>query len=205
VAALAGGGAALAAGGLGSEEEQQAILDDAAKRLGVEPEALESALEGALGARIDEAVAAGRLTEEQAAELKERLADGTFPLFGGPGRGHHYGFGLHGKELLESAAAFLGMTEEELRTQLESGKSLADVAEAESKSVAGLEAALVAATEEKLADAVEDGRLTDAQRDEALERFRERLGDLVNREGFGPRGGDRRPGGLHLGPGGMPM
>ena len=91
VAALAGGGAALAAGGLGSEEEQQAVIDDAAKRLGVEPEALENALEGALGARLDEAVKEGRLTEEQAAELKERLKDGTLPLFGG--RGHH-GHGL---------------------------------------------------------------------------------------------------------------
>ena len=83
VAALAGGGAALAAGGLGSEEEQQAVIDDAAKRLGVEPEALENALEGALGARLDEAVKQGRLTAEQAAELKEHLKDGTLPLFGG--------------------------------------------------------------------------------------------------------------------------
>ena len=93
VAALAGGGAALAAGGIGSEEDQQAIIDDAAKRLGVEPEALENALEGALGARLDEAVAEGRLTEAQAAELKERLEDGTLPLFGGRGPGHH-GFGV---------------------------------------------------------------------------------------------------------------
>ena len=107
VAALAGGGAALAAGGLGSEEEQQAVIDDAAKRLGVEPEALENALEGALGARLDEAVKEGRLTDEQAAELKQRLKDGTLPLFGG--RGHHgHGFGLHGPELFGAAATFLG-------------------------------------------------------------------------------------------------
>ena len=124
----------LAAGGLGSEEEQQAVIDDAAKRLGVEPEALENALEGALGARLDEAVKEGRLTEEQAAELKERLKDGTLPLFGG--RGHHgHGFGLHGPELFGAAATFLGVTEAELRTQLEAGKSLADVAAAEGKSV----------------------------------------------------------------------
>ena len=83
VAALAGGGAAIAAGGIGSSEDQQAILEDAAKKLGVEPEALESALEDALAARLDEAVAAGRLTEEQATELKERLESGTLPLFGG--------------------------------------------------------------------------------------------------------------------------
>ncbi len=205
VAALAGGGAALAAGGIGSEEDQQAIIDDAAKRLGVDPEALENALEGALGARLDEAVAEGRLTEAQAAELKERLEDGTLPLFGGRGPGHH-GFGFHGPELHEAAASFLGLTEAELRTQLEAGKSLADVAGAEGKSVAGLKAALVDAVEQKLGEAVDAGRLTDAQRDQALGRFQERLDDFVAREGIGPRGrGDNRPAGFDHVPGGMPM
>jgi hypothetical protein len=205
VAALTGGGAALAAGGLGSEEEQQAVIDDAAKRLGVEPEALENALEGALGARLDEAVKEGRLTEDQAAELKERLKDGTLPLFGG--RGHHgHGFGLHGPELFGAAATFLGVTEAELRTQLEAGRSLADVAEAEGKSAAGLKAALVDAVEKELGEAVDAGRLTDAQRDEALDRFKERLDDFVAREGVGRRGGDdNRPAGFDRAPGVMPM
>ena len=147
----------------------------------------------------------GRLTAEQAAELKEHLKDGTLPLFGG--RGHHgHGFGLHGPELFGAAATFLGVTEAELRTQLEAGKSLADVAAAEGKSVAGLKAALVDAVEGKLDEAVEAGRLTDAQRDEALDRFKERLDDFVAREGVGPRGGgENRPAGFEHAPGGMPM
>ena len=208
MAALAGGGAAIAAGGIGSSEDQQAILDDAAKKLGVEPEALESALEDALAARLDEAVAAGRLTEEQAAELKARLRDGTLPLFGGRGFGHHHGgLGLHGPELLEAAATYLGLTEEELRSRLEDGQSLAGVAEAEGKSVDGLESALVAAAKERLDEAVEAGRLTDAQREEALERFEEGVDDLVQREGLGPRGHhEHGPTAFgHGGPGGMTM
>ena len=205
VAALAGGSAALAAGGLGSDEDQQAIIDDAAKRLGVEPERLENALEGALGARLDEAVAAGKLTKEQAAELKARLKDGTFPLFGGHGRGHH-GFGFRGPELIDAAASFLGVAEAELRTQLEAGTSLADVAAAEGKSVAGLKAALVKSVEQELGEAVTAGRLTDAQRAEALDRFRERLDDVVARDGFGPRGrADSRPAGFEHVHGGLPM
>ena len=148
VAALAGGGAAIAASGVGSSEDEQAVIDAAAKKLGVKPEALESALEDALAARIDAAVAAGRLTKEQGAELKERLKEGTLPLFGGRGPGHHgHGFGLHGPELLDTAATFLGMTEAELRTQLEDGKSLAEVAQSKGKSVSRLKTALVDAVE----------------------------------------------------------
>jgi len=206
VAALAGGGAALAGSGLGSGEEQQAIIDDAAKRLGVEPQALEDALENALAARIDAAVAAGRLTEEQAAEMKQRLEDGQLPLFGGRGGPEHHGLGLglHGGELVDSAAAYLGVTEDELRSQLGDGKSLADVAAAEGKSVAGLKAALRSAAKEKLDDAVENGRLTDAQRDEALERFDERLDDLVTRERLGRRHDGQRPAGFGAMPHGEP-
>jgi hypothetical protein len=203
VAALAGGGAAVAASGVGSSEDEQAIIDAAAKKLGVKPEALESALEDALAARIDAAVAAGRLTKEQGAELKERLKEGTLPLFGGRGPGHHGpGFGFHGPELLDAAASYLGMTEEALRTQLEDGKSLSEVAQSKGKSVSGLKTALTSAVKADLADAVKAGKLTDAQRDEALSRFEDRLDDLVAREGFGPRGdGDHGPASFERAPG----
>jgi hypothetical protein len=203
VAALAGGGAAVAASGVGSSEDEQAIIDAAAKKLGVKPEALESALEDALAARIDAAVAAGRLTKEQGAELKERLKEGTLPLFGGRGPGHHGpGFGFHGPELLDAAASYLGMTEAALRTQLEDGKSLSEVAQSKGKSVSGLKTALTSAVKADLADAVKAGKLTDAQRDEALSRFEDRLDDLVAREGFGPRGdGDHDPASFERAPG----
>lgn len=207
VAALAGGGAAVAAGGLGAGDDRQAILDDAAKRLGVQPDALETALEDALAARLDEAVAAGRLTEAQASELKERLRDGTLPLFGGRGFGHHEGLGLRGPELLGAAATFLGLTEAELRTKLEDGKSLADMAKTEGKAVSGLRSALLSSVKKELDAAVAADRLTDAQRDEALARFEEHVGELVQREGLGPRGGrGHGPAGFgHHGPGGMTM
>ena len=206
VAALAGGGAAVAAGGLGAADDRQAILDDAAKRLGVQPDALETALEDALAARLDEAVAAGRLTEAQAAELKERLREGTLPLFGGRGFGHE-GLGLRSPELLGAAATFLGVTETELRTALEDGKSLADVAEAEGKSVSALRAALLAEAKERLAEAVAADRLTDAERDEALARLEHHVNELVQREGLGQRGGrGHGPAGFgHHGPGAMTM
>src|SRR3954468_21276524 len=81
--------------------EQKAFLDDVAKRLNVTRDQLDAAIKGAAGARIDAAVAAGKMTKEQGDEAKKRLESGNGPGvglgFGGPGgpRGGGPGFG-HG-------------------------------------------------------------------------------------------------------------
>jgi hypothetical protein len=191
VAALVGGGGAVAATQFSGGESEQAILDDAAKRLGVEPSELESALRQALEARVDEAVAAGRLTEEQGAELKQRIEAGEVPVVGGPMFGdHHHGHGFfHG---LDAAATYLGLTEEELRTQLESGKTLAEIATADGKTVDGLKQAMLDAAKQDLAQAVEDGKLNEAQQQEILGDLESRLDDIVN--GVMPGPGGHHPG-----------
>ena len=192
--AVLGAGGAIAATQLSPAEESDAVIADAAEELGVEANALDAALKQALETRIDAAVEAGTLTEAQAAELKERLAAGNVPLVGlGPGLGHHR-FGPHLVDL-DAAASYLGVTQDELRTAVhEDGQTLAEVAEAEGKSVDGLVAALVSAARERLAEAVEDGRLTEAQRTEKLAELEERIRTTVEdglpaRPGFGFRGG----------------
>src|SRR5918994_1442783 len=102
VAVVAGG--AIAATKLTPDQESQAVIDDAAKQLGVQPRELSNALKQALKNRVDDAVEDGRLTEEQANELKERIDANEFPLLGalgfhrsglhggpGPGRLGHFG------------------------------------------------------------------------------------------------------------------
>jgi hypothetical protein len=49
-----------------------------------------------------------------------------------------------GQNSLAAAASYLGLTQADLRTQLQAGKSLADVANVQGKSVTGLEDAIVA-------------------------------------------------------------
>ena len=49
------------------------------------------------------------------------------------------------KKLMEASAQYLGLSTDDLRTQLQSGKSLADITNAEGKSVDGLKQALQAA------------------------------------------------------------
>ena len=174
-AAVAGGGAAIAADRLGSPGDSQAVVNDAAKQLGVTPSALTAALKKALENRIDAAVAAGRLTKDQGSELKQRIESGDLPLFFGPRGGPHEHFGE-----LDAAASYLGLTEAELETQLESGKSLAQVAKDRGKSVDGLIQALVDQATKRLDAAVAAGRLTKAQEQQILSGLKQRITDFVN-------------------------
>src|SRR5256885_1684017 len=181
--AVAGGGAAFAATQLGSpRQENQAVLNDAATQLGVQPSALSAALKKALENRVDAAVAAGRLTKAQGDELKQRIESGGVPLFGGPAPGFHHGGPFGG---LDAAASYLGLTEAQLRTQRESGKSGAAGAKAKGRAVDGLVRALVDGAKRKLDAAVAAGRLTQSQADSMLAGLKAHVPALVN--GTAPR------------------
>jgi len=191
IAAAIGTGAALAGGGgiLGGDGE--AFLDDVAERAGVTSEKLKDAVKGALRARVDEALADGRITQEQAERLREAIDSaptglglGLGPL--GRGHDHHFGFGFgHGRGAhvlgarLDVAASHLGLTQAELRNRLADGKSLADIAKAEGKTVDGLVAALVADAKKRLDQAVENDRITAEQRTRLLDGLEERVRELV--------------------------
>ena len=182
--AVAGGGAAIAATQLSPKQESQTVLNDAAKELGVSPSELSAALKSALEKRIDAAVATGRLTKEQGDDLKQRIESGDFPLFGMPGFGPGHG-GFEHHEMfggLDAAATYLGVTEDNLRTELESGKSLADVAKAKGKSGDGLVDAIVADAKKHLDEEVSEGDLTQAQADQLLARLEEGIRAMVNGE-----------------------
>lgn len=118
--------------------------------------------------------------------------DGNHP--GGPGRG--------GDELA-AAATYLGLTQADLLTQLQSGKTLAQIADATSgTSSAGLVDALVAAEKTELDAAVTAGRITQAQEDQIVPTLKARFTDLVDntRPDHGPGGPGFGHG--HGGPGG---
>jgi hypothetical protein len=183
VAALAvgGTGAGIAATKLGGSPsaESKAVVNDAAKQLGVQPAQLTDAIKKALSARVDAAVAAGRLTKAQGAEMKARIASDNFPLFGPQAfDGGH--FGHRGGPGLDAAAKYLGLTEAKLQAQLESGKTLAQVATAQNKTVDGLIAALKADAKQKLDSAVKAGRLSQAQETQILADLDQRITGFVN-------------------------
>jgi polyhydroxyalkanoate synthesis regulator phasin len=201
--ALGAGGALAAVGLLSDDDEPSAVASTVeADSDGVDPE---DALERALEFLVDEAVDAGRLTEEEAAELKERLERGLGPL--SLPRFDRGFFGERGQDLfrglralpfvrpaidLDVAADYLGLSESELREELAEGNTLVEIARAQRKSVDGLVRALVGAAEERIDEAVEEGRLTEEQAAELKDDLEERLRDRVDEElgRFGPRLGD---------------
>jgi len=187
VLAVGGAGAGIAATRMGSSpsDQSKAVISDAAQQLGIEPAKLSGALKKAIEDRIDAAVAGGRLSKAQGDELKQRIESNGFPLVVPPFLGHGH-FGDHGLHGLDAAASYLGLSESQLRSQLESGKTLAQVAKAQGKSVDGLVAALKADLKQHLDRAVADGRLTQGQENQILANADQRLTQLVNGKFPGP-------------------
>jgi len=113
--------------------------------------------------------------------------DESAPVF--PGR-HGLGRGLGGQVGLEAAAAALGMTADELSTQLWGGKTLADLAEEKGVALEDVQAAVEAAQQEAfkeaIAQAVEDGTITQEHADWLLEGLEK---GFLNGPGFGHRHG----------------
>jgi hypothetical protein len=128
-------------------------------------------------------VSDGTITQAQADKVASTLA-ATLPDHGpgGPGRGG-------GRMMLESAATILGMSVDDLRTALESGKSLVDVAKTKGISRGTLINKLVAAAEARLAQEVKDGRLTQAEANQRKAGLRARITEMVDRKGLPARPG----------------
>jgi hypothetical protein len=155
----------------------QALAD----RLNVTVEQLRQAVQDAAKDTIQRALGDGRLTQEQADRLNERVDTWQ-------GRGAPFGFfGPHGfrpkvwdrfafkarlgQSGFEAAAKTLGMTTQDLMAELRSGKSLADLADEKKVDQATLKAAIVSAAKADIDAALANGRLTQQQADQLKSRL----------------------------------
>jgi len=97
----------------------------------------------------------------------------------------------------EAVATALGITVEELKTELSSGKSIADVAKAKNFDIAKVIAAMTAQMKAHLDEEVASGEHTQAEADAKLAAFTARVTEMVNQVG-GPKAGHKGgPGGKH--------
>jgi hypothetical protein len=126
------------------------------------------------------------LTKEEGNRLKARIEAGDtpvlFPFFRGhgPGMGVPFDHSEHHFPGLDTAATYLGLTAAQLRSELEDGKTLAQIAKDHGKTAAGLVNELLDAAKERIDAAVTAGRLTRSDADSLLAGLKDRITNLVN-------------------------
>jgi ribosomal protein S13 len=155
------------------------FLGKVARNLGIDQSRLEAAIKQAALQTIDEQQAAGKLTPEQAQRLRDRINSGQgLGHFGPPlGAGLKGPRGFQPFQGLDEAARILGLTTDQLRQELRSGKSLAEIAAARNISRDTLVNGLTTAATQRIDAAVSAGRLTQQQ----ATALKQRLPDQINR------------------------
>jgi hypothetical protein len=196
---------------LKTELETEKSVADVAKAKNIDLATVKAALLAEAKAHIDAEVAAGKHTAAEGAtklaEVTTRI-DTMLTTAGLPARGPHgeggkggpEGKGGPGKFMTATLATTLKLTQEELKTQLHSGKSLADVAKAQSVDIADVKTTLTSDFTAHLAEEVTSGEHTQAEADAKLAEFKTNLDTMVNR--VGPAGGMKGEGRGPGGPGG---
>ena len=171
-----------------------------ASALGVTVEEYDAGVDQAQEQVVDEAVSEGWLTEEQAELMRWRMDQAPGFRMPGPGKAPGMlgrGMGIGGDSLLSVAADELGMSLTELLTELQDGKSIADVAATQGVDPQTIVSSYLAALQEDMDEAVAEGRITQNQADHMLQQAEERATNQVENiwEG-GPRdfGGGRHGG-----------
>ena len=183
---------------------QEAFLNALATRLGTTIDQLKQAYQGAFNDTVDQAVTDGNLTQDQATQMKDKtgqmLDQGVLPGFApfGPkgGRGGHGFkgegvFGMRGGFELNTFAQALNMTQADLMTELQSGKTLAQIVTEKNGDLNQIKTTVLENLKTKLDQAVADGNLTQAQADEMYNQASTNFDTMVNQTWQGKPWGER--------------
>src|SRR5690606_29960476 len=143
--------------------------------------------------KLDEAVAAGKITQERADNAYARAEEAIPEMFARvPDPDLHVRPLRLLRGLVGSAAESRGIAPEELAEALAEGQTIAEVAVEHGTTADAVIADVTAAAEARIDEAVADGRLTAEQGERAKERAAEAIERLVNegtpKRPFGPGG-----------------
>ncbi|MBI2706272.1 MAG: hypothetical protein HYX32_13405 [Actinobacteria bacterium] len=154
---------------------------------------------GEMQKALDELVQDGTITQDQANKIKDK-----FQSLRGPGRGPKAPFML-GKGL-EEVAASIGISVDQLKTELQSGKSIAEVAQANGADPQKVINDLVASASRRIDEAVTAGKVPADRADQMKARLTDMFTRFVNAkhdpnaEGPGFKRPDRQKPGDKAGP-----
>jgi lambda repressor-like predicted transcriptional regulator len=175
-------GVALAQGGGdgGVQVERQSFASRVASHLGVTEQQVVDAAKTARLEMLEEAVAVGKISPEDAEQIRKRIEESQ-------GLGLGLGLGLRGWRvralgggIVSSVAETLDMTPSEILQDLKQGQSLGEIGQAKGVSADTLKSAILAAVGEKLDQAVANGRLAQEQADEITARLTDNVDKILN-------------------------
>ena len=167
-----------------------------AEEAGMAPQAIVDAFLTDREAALDDAVADGRLTQEQADQMLEEMAERISERLEQPwtphpskrgqmdGRG-----GMRGSSLVDATAEVTGLTVEDVIAALQEGQTFAQIAEEAGMAPQAIVDAFLTDREAALDDAVADGRLTQEQADQMLEEMAEHASEHLEQP-WTPRSSD---------------
>jgi polyhydroxyalkanoate synthesis regulator phasin len=164
------------------------FLNRLADQLGISADDLTQAMTQVASDMLDQAVADGKLTQDEADAIRARIEAGDVPFFfgrghhGGPGHGFRHGFMIG--VTLDKIATFLGINVSDITDALRNDQSLAQIAEAHGKSRDELKTFILDETKARLDEKVADGGLTQQEADDKLQEISDRVDNLIDRTGF---------------------
>jgi len=102
---------------------------------------------------------------------------------------HKYGFAGSAKSIMDKIATYLGITEDELKTERQDGKSLTEIAEANSVTQEELVNFITNSRTEQLQTFLNEGIIDQTRYETMLNAFSEKITEMVERTETGPRSG----------------
>jgi 2-oxoglutarate dehydrogenase complex dehydrogenase (E1) component-like enzyme len=182
-------------GGSASAQENQAKRDQyeqaLADKLGISVDQLDAAKNAARDQLIDDAVAAGKLTQEQADKLKSMDPSQRAALRDKLGHGAVTVL----KDVFQAAADAIGVSPADLKTGLQSGQSLTDIAQAKGIDRATLKSKMTDILSKDITDAQNSGKITSEQAARLQKALGEHIDQVIDHKGGMPAAGERHFGG----------
>jgi RNA polymerase-interacting CarD/CdnL/TRCF family regulator len=182
------------------------FIQSFASNLGIDQGKVDAAFSAAVNTTVDQALKDNKITQAQADSIKSRYSKGLSATNGfggftfGGGRGKNgFGMGFGQNQLITSAdvATALGMTEQDVTTGLNSGKSIADLAKTQNKDLSVVKQALLDGAKTKLDAEVAAKTITQTQADEMYNKLSSSIDNRLNNTG--PFGGMRGMRGFGMG------
>jgi hypothetical protein len=154
-----------------------------AANLNVSVDQLTAASKSAAQSTVDDLVAEGKLTQDQATKIKDKIASSSglgLRRFVASRRASRLARVRAG--IVNSAANAIGINVADLRAALKDGKSVADVAAQHNVSLDTVKAQITSDAKTKLDAAVQQNKITQARADQLLQQLTAKLDAALNKK-----------------------